>query len=578
MCLGERQAPRRSNANAATLGLLASAGVGLLGRVLPTAFAGLPATSTSSSLRGSAPVQTAGAGQSEPQMQTGMTSCSAVASLAGVAALATAAQRRRSAMPTGASSIKTSNVTRAARGGEEEPWFPRLSCWTTADLAAEKTRVLSEVEGPGADYTGPRYESPASVTKDFIDQLIAMQEKGGILPKRDLMLMVIDIIEILGAEKTVGKVTIPSGSHLTVVGDLHGQYWDFMNLLKMTGHPSAETPFVFNGDFVDRGSWSIEVISVLLAFKLKDPSHVFMNRGNHEMLETNVLYGFCGEVAAKYGTDVFDLFSEAFRRLPLAHLADEKVLILHAGIPGPDPRIWIPGQTHDPTDAIPMTPATLPSLKDLENVERDLELSPDDYVGSLGPVTGDKDANDRRAIIDFLWGDPRGGDGYGPSYRRGKGVYMYGPDVSNKFCEANNLQCIVRSHEVKALGSRWDHPKVLTVFSAPNYLDTGNNKGAFLKLTKGDGAVNIEATSFEAVPHPDLAPMHWQEHITNNYPHLLRKMKKKEIADFDEFGDSDFSGFMNITEWEEEEAKAFTAAYRLDDYGREIPQAEAETA
>jgi len=221
-----------------------------------------------------------------------------------------------------------------------------------------------------------------------------------------------------------------------------------------------------------------------------------------------------------------------------------------------------------------MTPTTLPTIKDIEMVEREVEISPDDYVGSLGPVTTDKDANDRRRVIDLLWGDPRGGDGYGPSYRRGKGVYMYGPDISNKFCEDNNLQCIIRSHEVKAAGSRWDHPKVLTVFSAPNYLDTGNNAGAFLKVTKPDasGPLKIEAESFQAVPHPDLAPMHWQEHTATTYPHLLRKMVKKQTMDVDEFGDSDFSGFMNIDEWEEEEAKAFTEAYRLDDYGRELPE------
>eukprot|EP00929_Paragymnodinium_shiwhaense_P062366 TRINITY_DN3113_c0_g1_i1.p1 TRINITY_DN3113_c0_g1~~TRINITY_DN3113_c0_g1_i1.p1 ORF type:complete len:571 (-),score=125.48 TRINITY_DN3113_c0_g1_i1:419-2131(-) len=568
MCLGEKQPAPRKHASMATAAVLAAAGIGCLSKALPSAFAYHPATSGGSSLRGSTHSTAAQAGV----RAAGAPSYATVASVAGAAALASAILCKRGACRT----PQTRKVViRTARGGEEEQWFPRLSAWEPEDIAAERKRVQAEVDGPGADYTGPRYESAASVTKDFIDQLIAMQEKGQILPKRDMMLMVLDIIDILRAEKTVGKATIPSGSHLTVVGDLHGQYWDFMNLLKMTGHPSAETPFIFNGDFVDRGSWSIEVISVLLAFKLKDPGHVFMNRGNHEMLETNVLYGFCGECSAKYGVDTFDLFSEAFRRLPLAHLVDDKVLVLHAGIPGPDPRIWIPGQTHDPTDAIPMTPATLPKLKDLENVERDVELSPDDYVGSLGPVTDDKDANDRRAIIDFLWGDPRGGDGYGPSYRRGKGVYMYGPDVSNQFCEENNLQCIIRSHEVKALGCRWDHPKVLTVFSAPNYLDTGNNQGAFLKLTKGDGgSVGIESTSFEAVPHPDLPPMHWQEQVTNNYPHLTRKMVKKAAADFDEFGDSDFSGFMNITEWEEEEAKAFTEAYRLDDYGREIPEAE----
>jgi len=398
-----------------------------------------------------------------------------------------------------------------------------------------------------------------------------MQEKGGLLPKKDAYLMVLDVISILRKESTVQDVTIPAGKALTVVGDLHGQYWDFLNLLKLAGRPSADTPFIFNGDFVDRGSWSIEVIMVLFAFKLKDPSFVGMNRGNHEMLETNILYGFCGECISKYDAGLFDLFSESFRNLPLCHLVENKVLVLHAGLPGPDPRIWMPGQTHDPTDAIPM--GALPALADIKAVDRYLEITPQDYPESLGPTTTDKQVNDTRMLIDILWGDPRGGPGYGPSYRKGKGVYMFGPDVTQTFCEKNGLQCIVRSHEVKAAGYRWDHPTLLSVFSAPNYLDTGNNMGAFLRLTtKGAGTpVEIEPTSYPCVPHPDLPPMHWQETITQNYSHLTRKMKKKvEATTFDEFGDSDFEGLMNFDEWEPDEAEQFQEAFKVDKFGRDL--------
>jgi len=378
------------------------------------------------------------------------------------------------------------------------------------------------------------------------------------------------VINILRTESTLQECSIPAGKELTVVGDLHGQYWDFMNILKLAGRPSPQTPFIFNGDFVDRGSWSMEVIMVILAFKLKDPTAVFLNRGNHEMLETNILYGFCGECGAKYDMALFDLFSEAFRNLPLCHLVDKKIMVLHGGLPGPDPRTWIPGQTHDPTDAIPMT--VLPTIEDIKKVDRYTEITPDSYPNSIGPSSTDQEVVSTRMLIDFLWGDPRGGPGYGPSYRKGKGVYMFGPDVTKTFCEQNNLQCIIRSHEVKAAGYRWDHPQLVSVFSAPNYLDTGNNKGCFLKLSKNaDGTINIAPTAYDAVPHPDLPPMHWQENITNNYPHLTRKMKKKvAAAGFDEFGDSDFEGLMNFDEWEPDEADAFQEAFKVDQYGRDL--------
>jgi len=342
----------------------------------------------------------------------------------------------------------------------------------------------------------------------------------------------------------------------------------------LAGKPSPDSPFIFNGDFVDRGSWSIEVIMTILAFKIKDPQFVGMNRGNHEMLETNILYGFCGECGSKYDMDLFNLFSEMFRNLPLCHRVNQKVLVLHAGLPGPDPRIWMPGQTHDPTDAIPMN--YLATLEELAAVDRCIEITPQDYADSIGPRTSSKDEGDKRKLIDVVWGDPRGGDGYGPSYRKGKGVYMFGPNVSDRFCQENGLQCIIRSHEVKADGTRWDHPRVLTVFSAPNYLDTGNNMGAILRVTAPTpgGDLNILAETFTAVPHPDLPPMHWQQHIVDNYSHLTRKMKKKVAAmSFDEFGDSDFEGIsdlMNFDEWEPEEADQFQEAFKVDEYGRDL--------
>lgn len=291
------------------------------------------------------------------------------------------------------------------------------------------------------------------------------------------------------------------------------------------------------------------------------------------MLETNILYGFAGECGGKYDMAIFDLFSEAFRNLPLCHLVNKKVLVLHAGLPGPDPRIWMPGQTHDPTDSIPMT--TLPKLAEINAVDRYTEITPECYAESIGPKTSDKTVNDQRIIIDMLWGDPRGGIGYGPSYRKTKGVYMFGPDVTERFCQDNGLQCIIRSHEVKADGFRWDHPKLLSVFSAPNYLDTGNNKASFVKLGSAGPGANLTITTkdFTHVPHPDVAPMHWQDHLANNYPFLLRKMKKRDAAVFDEFGDSDFEGMglMNFDEWEPDEAESFQEAFKYDSYGRPLP-------
>ena len=59
---------------------------------------------------------------------------------------------------------------------------------------------------------------------------------------------------------------------LNICGDIHGQFFDLMNIFeKVTGFPTPDNQYLFNGDFVDRGVWSVEVMIVLLGFKLLLP-------------------------------------------------------------------------------------------------------------------------------------------------------------------------------------------------------------------------------------------------------------------------------------------------------------------
>ena len=57
------------------------------------------------------------------------------------------------------------------------------------------------------------------------------------------------------------------------------------------------------GDFVDRGSFSVEVILTLFAFKVLCPEQLHLSRGNHESQGMNATFGFDGEVSCP----VFDL-------------------------------------------------------------------------------------------------------------------------------------------------------------------------------------------------------------------------------------------------------------------------------
>lgn len=109
------------------------------------------------------------------------------------------------------------------------------------------------------------------------------------------MQILIDIDAYFRKQPSLVDIHVPENSKFTICGDIHGQFYDLMNIFKINGLPSPSNPYLFNGDFVDRGSFSVECIFTLFGFKLLYPEHFFLSRGNHESFNMNQMYGFSGK-------------------------------------------------------------------------------------------------------------------------------------------------------------------------------------------------------------------------------------------------------------------------------------------
>ena len=139
-------------------------------------------------------------------------------------------------------------------------------------------------------------------------------------------------VEISTTEQVATSTTSEDATHygnFSVCGDTHGQFYDVVNIFKgdVGGFPSESNVYLFNGDFVDRGAYSIEVILTLLSIKLSDPNAMHLLRGNHESESMTEMFGFRAELIRKYPkqwTLLYKKFQELFCSLPIAAVIENQ--------------------------------------------------------------------------------------------------------------------------------------------------------------------------------------------------------------------------------------------------------------
>lgn len=266
------------------------------------------------------------------------------------------------------------------------------------------------------------------------------------------------VVEILKSKPTILELNAP----IYIVGDLHGNLLDLLRILIFSRTPPTSR-FLFLGDYVDRGQFSLEIVALLFALVCAYPNHVYLLRGNHEFEHVNQNYGFQKECQEQRGgLELWTEVNTAFSYLPLLAIINDQIFCVHGGI---SPQIT--------------------SLKSLLRIKRPI-------------VQYDKDD----LVCDLVWSDPSSETPDFVRSNRGSGV-TFGTTSIQEFFKNTKMRHIIRAHQCVALGiERFDGDHVYTVFSCSNYVDSNGNKCGLLFITPNN---QIQSFSLPTIKPLDRA-------------------------------------------------------------------------
>ncbi|KAG7162043.1 Serine/threonine-protein phosphatase with EF-hands pef-1-like [Homarus americanus] len=436
-----------------------------------------------------------------------------------------------------------------------EALSPRASPTTDEeDDEARSKKLLEEawmeevaVEG---NYKGPHLTTP--LTTDSIHQLVEAFKKKKALHARYVYMVLREGVRVLRQRPTITHASTAISGQITVVGDLHGKLDDLLTVLYKNGLPSTDNPYVFNGDFVDRGRKSMEVMLLLLALVIVFPAEVYLNRGNHEDLVMNARYGFCKEVSRKYkaphGPRILRLLEEVYRWLPLVTVIDHKVMVVHGGISLDTDLKWIATIDRSKYMSVLRTPAA-----NLLDDTSSTEDGGDDEPDACKEVRLLTSTYEWKQVLDLLWSDPQTHAGCRPNSFRGGGSY-FGPDITCDFLRKHGLSLLIRSHECKVDGYEFTHDNTcLTIFSASNYYESGSNRGAYVKLQ----GPSLEPHFIQYTADMKSRKLTIREHVGRMEASAFRELRGQILASRSRLleafqqKDSNDTGYISVGDWVE---------------------------
>ncbi|KAH3901846.1 probable Serine/threonine-protein phosphatase 4 catalytic subunit [Saccharomycodes ludwigii] len=363
---------------------------------------------------------------------------------------------------------------------------------------------LSGTNSTAQEYTNSQTYSPSILTScESSYNTTNTNPNNNILSEENIYEICQYIQDLLIQEPNIAHIDTP----VTICGDIHGQLHDLLNLFSIssgtnnsafddqdetnpvtvttnnsngtttttttpinstrtTSIPNfsqslLNTRYIFLGDFVDRGFYSLETFLLLICLKIRYPDRIILVRGNHETRQITKVYGFYDECIRKYGNcNVWRYCCEVFDYLPLGcSINDGTIFCLHGGL-SPDVK----------------------NLNEIRCIDRKQEV----------PHMG--------AMCDLLWSDPDELVNSWSVSPRGAG-YLFGKNEVDEFRYLNNIDLIARAHQLVMEGYKEMFNKgLVTVWSAPNYCYRCGNVASVLTI---DNNMNKTYKIFDAVPIKD---------------------------------------------------------------------------